>query len=62
MVHGKQFSRKGWERFIKQRAVPGSAVGFPEIEVDLCNIPCNIGEEDEERKKMEGKDIDNALY
>ena len=38
-VHGDLFSKRQWERFLKNRAVPGSDVSFAEIEVDLCNIP-----------------------
>ena len=56
-VHGEQFSRHNWEKLIKSRAASGSRVSFPEIEVELCNIPCYsdiIEEEDEEKKNHEG--------
>ncbi|XP_033095240.1 protein MNN4-like [Anneissia japonica] len=38
-VHGDLFSKRQWEKFLKNRAVPGSGISFAEIEVDLCNIP-----------------------
>ena len=57
MVHGKFFSKRRWEKFLKGRAVPGSGVTFAEIEVTLCNIPSlqELTEEEEEaRKEQEG--------
>ncbi|XP_060077748.1 trichohyalin-like [Ylistrum balloti] len=47
-VHGKFFSRKKWETFIKSRAIPGSGVSFAEIEVLLCNIPSRDESRDEQ--------------
>nr|XP_022316680.1 trichohyalin-like [Crassostrea virginica] len=38
-VHGRHFSRKRWEEFVRSRPIPGSPVAFAEIEVMLCNIP-----------------------
>ncbi|XP_069127879.1 uncharacterized protein [Argopecten irradians] len=51
-VHGKFFSKRKWEVFIKSRAVPGSGVSFAEIEVLLCNIP-NRDESREEQLEQE---------
>ncbi|OWF56342.1 Reticulocyte binding protein 2-like b [Mizuhopecten yessoensis] len=47
-VHGKFFSRKKWETFLKSRAIPGSGVAFAEIEVLLCSIPSRGESRDEE--------------
>lgn len=54
-VHGEHFSRRNWEKFLKQRAAPGSRVAFPEIEVELCNVPCyaDVAEEEEETKRLQ---------
>ncbi|XP_076462524.1 uncharacterized protein LOC143294889 [Babylonia areolata] len=49
-VHGRCFSRPKWERFVKGRAVPGSGVGFAEIEVMLCDIPSRTEREVEQRR------------
>jgi hypothetical protein len=49
-VHGKHFSRRKWDHFVKSRAVPGSDVGFAEIEVMLCDIPSRTEVEDEQRQ------------
>ncbi|XP_064626175.1 apical junction molecule-like [Lineus longissimus] len=38
-VHSELFSKKKWQKFLMQRAAPGSGVTFAEIEVDLCDIP-----------------------
>lgn len=57
-VHGKFFSRKKWELFLKSRAVPGSGVSFAEIEVILCKIPSRGETRDEElqlEREREGK-------
>ena len=60
-VHGKYFSRRKWEKFLRSRAVPGSGVSFAEIEVMLCNVPSIqelMEEEDAERREIEG----NAVF
>ncbi|XP_062613815.1 trichohyalin-like isoform X2 [Saccostrea cucullata] len=49
-VHGRHFSRKKWEEFVKGRPIPGSAVAFAEIEVMLCSIPNRL---DLQTEKME---------
>lgn len=38
-VHGRHFSKRKWEEFVRSRPIPGSSVAFAEIEVMLCNIP-----------------------
>ena len=57
VVHGNNFLKRKWEKFIRSRAVPGSGVSFQEIEVTLCNIPSRqelLEEEEEERREEEG--------
>ncbi|XP_022107129.1 axoneme-associated protein mst101(2)-like [Acanthaster planci] len=57
-IHGKLFSKLQWERFLKNRPVPGSGISFAEIEVDLCNIPSRADmayEEMEEHRQKEEK-------
>ena len=57
-IHGKLFSKRQWERFLKSRPVPGSGISFAEIEVDLCNIPSRADmayEEMEEQRQKEGR-------
>lgn len=49
-VHGRHFSKKKWDEFVKCRPVPGSPVAFAEIEVMLCNIPNRL---DLQSEKME---------
>lgn len=56
-VHGRHFSKKKWDEFVKCRPVPGSPVAFAEIEVMLCNIPNRLdlqSEKMEEEKEREG--------
>lgn len=56
-IHGKYFSRRLWDMFVRSRAVPGSSMHFAEIEVMLCNIPSIqdlMDEEDAERRELEG--------
>ncbi|XP_011437089.3 golgin subfamily A member 6-like protein 4 isoform X3 [Magallana gigas] len=55
-VHGRHFSKKKWDEFVKCRPVPGSPVAFAEIEVMLCNIPNRLdlqSEKMEEEKERE---------
>ncbi|XP_041358569.1 trichohyalin-like [Gigantopelta aegis] len=56
-VHGKYFSKRKWEEFLRSRPVPGGRVSFQEIEVMLCNIPDRMTiqqeRQDEEREKDE---------
>ena len=57
IVHGDYFSQRRWERFLRQRAVPGSGVTFPEIEVTLCNIPSKeewLDDQLEEERERQG--------
>ena len=57
-VHGNLFSRRRWEKFVRNRPVRGSGISFAEIEVDLCNIPNRQEialEEYEELREKEGK-------
>ncbi|XP_041484146.1 trichohyalin-like [Lytechinus variegatus] len=64
-VHGNLFSRRRWEKFLRNRPVRGSGISFAEIEVDLCNIPNRqeiameeyeeLREKEERNKKHEGK-------
>jgi len=63
-VHGGQFSHKRWERFIQSRAAVGTGISFPEIEVELCNIPClmdTMEEEEEDRLRREGMAADAVM-
>nr|KAG5713950.1 hypothetical protein BaRGS_020278 [Batillaria attramentaria] len=68
-VHGKHFSRQKWERFLKSRAVPGSSIGFAEIEVMLCDIPSrtelkdeeDLQRQEEEEKQRRRKEFEIAL-
>ncbi|KAK7100159.1 trichohyalin-like [Littorina saxatilis] len=68
-VHGKYFSKRKWERFLKSRAVPGSGVGFAEVEVMLCDIPSKtdaederrLTEQDEDEKLRKRKEFEDAL-
>ena len=60
-VHGRHFSRKRWEEFVRSRPIPGSPVAFAEIEVMLCNIPNRLDlmtEKMELEKEKEGIIID----
>lgn len=60
-VHGKYFSNKGWEKFLRSRLIPGGGVSFGEIEVMLCEIPSKLqvdqelheAEREEEGEKFE---------
>ncbi|XP_074641536.1 uncharacterized protein LOC141899249 isoform X2 [Tubulanus polymorphus] len=55
-VHQDLFSKRRWEKFLRSRAVPGSGVTFPEIEVDLCNVASKeqiLQEEYEEKREKE---------
>eukprot|EP00105_Crassostrea_gigas_P018852 XP_011437089.1 PREDICTED: PERQ amino acid-rich with GYF domain-containing protein 2 isoform X2 [Crassostrea gigas] len=57
-VHGRHFSKKKWDEFVKCRPVPGSPVAFAEIEVMLCNIPNRLdlqSEKMEEEKEREDR-------
>ncbi|XP_013404051.1 trichohyalin [Lingula anatina] len=58
-IHGKSFSRRKWDKFIKTRPVPGSGVSFAEIEVELCNIPNRL--EVEIELKEEEKDMEEQM-
>ena len=42
-VHGSRFVMKSWEAFLKGRADRGSKVTWEEIEVPLCDIPDENG-------------------
>ena len=57
-MHGKYFSRRKWDRFVKNRAVPGSNVGFAEIEVMLCDIPSK-SELADDQKQLEQEEEGN---
>ncbi|CAD5117739.1 DgyrCDS6485 [Dimorphilus gyrociliatus] len=63
-VHGKWFSKKKWEKFLRHRAVPKSGVRFSEIEVILCNIPSKEdylleqGEDERERQERARKEAE----
>ncbi|XP_053393945.1 trichohyalin-like isoform X2 [Mercenaria mercenaria] len=58
-VHGKNFSKRKWSDFLRNRAIPGTGVAFQEIEVLLCNVKSSLDvlkdREDEERERREGK-------
>ena len=57
-VHGKYFSRRKWEEFLRSRPVPGGRVSFQEIEVMLCNIPDRVTlqrEKQADEREKEGK-------
>ncbi|KAK7508272.1 hypothetical protein BaRGS_00000511 [Batillaria attramentaria] len=60
-VHGKHFSRQKWERFLKSRAVPGSSIGFAEIEVMLCDIPSRTELKDEEDLQRQEEEEEDRL-
>lgn len=60
-VHGKYFSKRKWERFLKSRAVPGSGVGFAEVEVMLCDIPSKTDAEDERRLTEQDEDGNQSV-
>ena len=55
-MHGKNFSKRKWAHFLSNRAVPGSPVSFPEIEVLLCNVKSikdsQLDREAEERERQ----------
>ena len=55
-AHGKNFSKRKWAHFLSNRAVPGSKVAFPEIEVLLCNVKSNkdslLDREEAERERQ----------
>ena len=55
-MHGKNFSKRKWAHFLSSRAVPGSPVSFPEIEVLLCNVKSNkdsqLDREAEEKERQ----------
>ncbi|XP_053393946.1 trichohyalin-like isoform X3 [Mercenaria mercenaria] len=56
-VHGKNFSKRKWSDFLRNRAIPGTGVAFQEIEVLLCNVKSSLDvlkdREDEERERRE---------
>ncbi|XP_025111092.1 vicilin-like seed storage protein At2g18540 isoform X2 [Pomacea canaliculata] len=52
-VHGKYFSRRKWDHFLKSRPVPESRIGFAEIEVLLCELPSRASLEEEERLQQQ---------
>ncbi|XP_052774271.1 trichohyalin-like isoform X2 [Mya arenaria] len=56
-MHGKNFSKRKWASFLQLRAVPGSPLAFPEIEVLLCNVKSSLDvlqeREEEERERRE---------
>ena len=60
-VHGKYFSRRKWDRFVKNRAVPGSNVGFAEIEVMLCDIPSKSELADDQKQLEQEEEGNHAL-
>ncbi|XP_052274069.1 trichohyalin-like [Dreissena polymorpha] len=55
-MHGKNFSRRKWAAFLKNRAIPGTLVAFAEIEVLLCNVKSSLDvlqdNEEEERDRQ----------
>ncbi|KAL8571462.1 hypothetical protein ACOMHN_051168 [Nucella lapillus] len=55
-VQGRYFSRRKWDLFVKSRAMPGSGVGFAEIEVMLCDIPSKTERQDEERRLQQDEE------
>ena len=61
-VHGKYFSRRKWERFLKNRAVPGSSITFAEIEVMLCDIPSKSELAEDEKRLQQEEEGDHSLF
>lgn len=61
-VYDDFFSHRRWLEFIKSRRVPGSAVSFAEIEVELCDIPSAEWLEQDAMKEDEERQGINDVY